>query len=291
MPSPKKKSDFMHEIELFKLRERFYVVLGLFCLICLTTLFRQLSSKSKRLEKALNEIERLNKARDFFLGVIAHDLRRPLSSLHEMAKLADFYIKTQRYEELTKISASIDRSGEKIRNLLDNMINWVVSNEGRYRPEVVNITDKINAVIELYAQTISNRQIRVVYECPTSLTVFADENGFELIIRNLVDNALKYLHPNGRLSIEVTEIPSGNVQVRVGDNGRGMTQEKLTEVKYILTHAETLIPGQIGSSLGMLLIGRFVKINKGIIVVNSQLETGTVFTLILPGYKDDRYTS
>jgi K+-sensing histidine kinase KdpD len=59
-------------------------------------------------------------------------------------------------------------------------------------------------------------------------------------------------------------------------------EEKLREIRYILTHADELIPGQVGRSLGMLLVGRFIKINQGAIEVESQWNAGTVFTITLP---------
>lgn len=262
-----------------------FIIIGAFFFIGmggLGLLLRRLSYKNGRLKKALEEIQRFNSTRDFFMGIIVHDLRRPLSSLHGMAETVDFYLKTKRYEELKKVSLSIESSGAKIRKLLDNTLHWVMSQEGRYEPESVNMANEINSVLELYAQSILNQQIKTIIQCPTHLTVFADRNGLALILRNLIDNALKHLPAHGELSIKVSEIPSDSVQIRIEDTGKGITEDKLTEIRYILTHADELIPGQIGRSLGMLLVGRFIKINQGTIEVKSQLDAGTVFILTLP---------
>lgn len=284
----KQKKLLEQQVRFAEQNVQIFIIIGAFFLIGMTglsLLLRRLAYKNSRLKKALEEIQRFNSTRDFFMGMIVHDLRRPLSSLHGMAETVDFYLKTKRYDELKKVSLSIDRSGAKIRKLLDNTLHWVMSQEGRYEPESVNLANEINSVLELYAQSIQNQQIKTIIHCPTSLTVFADRNGLALILRNLTDNALKYLPAHGELSITVSEIPSGCVQIRIEDTGKGITKEKLKEIRYILTHADELIPGQIGRSLGMLLVGRFIKINQGTIEVKSQLEVGTCFTITLPVWK------
>ena len=282
----RQKNVLKYEAELTERRYLFYITIGILSLAGLGglgILFRKLAFKNNHLEKALGEIQRLNKAKDFFMGIIAHDLRRPLSTLHEMAELADYYIQTHRYESLQKISAHIDQSGAKVRHLLDNMINWALSQEGRYEPQSIPVVPKIDNVLELYSQDILKKQIQLFYNCQPTLTAYVDGNAFELIIRNLIDNALKNLPANGMLTIEGSETSLGEIQIRITDNGRGISPEKVEEVKYILAHADEIVPGQIGRTLGMLITGRFVKINKGTIRIESRINQGTTFLLTFPG--------
>jgi signal transduction histidine kinase len=281
----KQKKILEQQVRFTEQNIQIFIIIGSFFfvgMVSLGLLLRRLAYKNSRLEKALAEIQRFSSTRDFFMGILVHDLRRPLSSLHGMAETVDFYLKTERYDELKKVSLSIDRSGAKIRKLLDNTLHWVMSQEGRYEPESVHPANEIQSVLELYAQSILNQQIKTIIHCPTSLSVFADRNGLALILRNLIDNALKHLPAHGELSIQVTELASGNAQIRIEDNGKGIMEEKLREIRYILTHADELIPGQVGRSLGMLLVGRFIKINQGAIEVESQWNAGTVFTITLP---------
>ncbi|WP_169579778.1 sensor histidine kinase [Runella zeae] len=251
-------------------------------LLILLLVISKLRSKNLELQKALTEIQRLNKAKDYFLSIIAHDLRRPLSTLYEMAELADYYIKTHRYDSLRQVSVYIDQSGNKIRNMLDNMVHWALSYEGRYEPESLILKSKIDVVLALYDQEITKKQIHVDYQVPPLLTGLVDSNGFELVVRNLIDNALKHLPPKGSLRIEAKEISLSTVQLQIADNGRGIAREKVKELQYVLAKADELVPGQVGRTLGMLITGRFVKINKGTILIESELQKGTTLTITFP---------
>lgn len=258
------------------------LTLLLILLLILLLVISKLRSKNLELQKALTEIQRLNKAKDYFLSIIAHDLRRPLSTLHEMAELADYYIKTHRYDSLQQVSLYIDQSGNRIRNMLDNMVQWALSYEGRYEPESLVIKSKIDVVLALYDQEIAKKQIDIYYQVSPLLTGFVDSNGFELVVRNLVDNALKHLPSKGRLRIEAKEISLSTIQLQIADNGRGIAPEKVKELQYVLAKADELVPGQVGRTLGMLITGRFVKINKGTILIESELQKGTTLTITFP---------
>lgn len=277
------------EIEFITLTELLYIIIGVMILVLVLLggvliVIKKLRNKNRDLQNALAEIHRLNKAKDYFVSIIAHDLRRPLSTLHEMAELADYYITTHRYDSLKQVSAYIDQSGHKIRNLLDNMVNWVLSYEGKYQPDYLAVKPVINFVIELYSQEISKKQIYLTCSIPSSLEIFVDRNAFELVIRNLVDNALKHLSNEGILTIEAKEISSTYIQLTIADNGNGMSSDKATELQYVLDRADELVPGQVGRTLGMLITGRFVKINKGTITIQSQIKQGTTLTLTFPRF-------
>lgn len=230
-------------------------IVGLSALIMTVYLFGKLTQKNRQLQKTLNEIRRHNRTKDLFLGVIAHDLRRPLSSLHGMAKLADYYIKTHRYEKLKKISTSIDYSADKIRDLLENMLHWALSQHEHWQPQSVPVANTVNGILDLYRQNILSHHLQIMLQDPDCLSVLADKNALELILRNLMENALRHLPIRGVLTLSISETAAGRVQIRIEDNGTDIHPEQLKQIKYILAHAQTLIPGQIGRSLGMLLVG------------------------------------
>lgn len=277
------------QIELASARERLYWLAGsviVIGLILSVFLVYYLNRKNIQLDNAYREISRLTKAKDYFFGILAHDLRRPLSAYQDMTELVDYYVSTKRFDALQKISKSINQSGRTIRQLLDNLLLWALSqrDEVPYQPKELILYPKIANVIDLYRPIIEKNKVRATITGPESSMAFVDEEAFELIIRNLVDNALKYLRPEGELEIAVSTTSSEQTQLKIKDNGEGMTSEKLEAVRYMLSHADQLQPGQIGRSLGMLLIGRFVKSNKGNIQVESEPQKGTVVTIMFPQY-------
>lgn len=275
------------QIELATARERLYwlagsiIVIGLILAIFLVY---YLNRKNIQLANANREISRLTKAKDYFFSILAHDLRHPLNAYQDMTELVDYYVSTKRFDALQKISKSINQSGRKIRQLLDNLLQWALSqqNEVPYQPKELVLYPILSNVLDLYRPIIDKNNVQATINGSEYITAFVDELAFELIIRNLVDNALKYLRPEGELEISINTTSSGQTQLSIKDNGEGMTTEKLEAIRYMLSQADQLLPGQIGRSLGMLLIGRFVKSNKGTIRVESQPQAGTVFTLLFP---------
>lgn len=283
----------LQEKQIIESRSRLYLIAGTLALLGLLTvsfLGLRLRNANQKLQKAFNEILQLNKARDYFFGIIAHDLRRPLSSFQGMAELIKYYIKTKRYDQLGKISDSIDQSGQRIRQTLDNLLSWALSQreEVPYNPERILLRGKIGRVIELFEPTILLLKIDVKVDCPETLTAFADANGVELIIRNLMDNALKNLSPNGTIWIKASadSRTTHHIMIRIQDNGHGMDAQTLETVNAIFDCPETL-PDHQKRSLGMILISRFIKKNQGKIEVESVLGQGTAFTFILPVWKED----
>ena len=215
---------------------------------------------NKKLKNALTEIVQINQVRDYFFGVIAHDLRRPFTSFKDLASLVRYYLTTQRYAELEKISQSIDDMGRHTLLLLDNLLSWALTQreEVPYNPEEVRLNEKIRSVVELYQSVAQYQQARIQTECPESLLVYVDANACDLILRNLVDNALKNLPPGGEITLRAI-VEKGANQARLLSN--------------------------LSRGLGMVLVGRFTKSNHIAIDLRSNPGEGTTFELYFPNYR------
>ncbi|WP_020599448.1 sensor histidine kinase [Spirosoma panaciterrae] len=276
----------MQEKKLAEMQNRLYIgfdllaTLGLF--ITGFLIYRQRLT-NKKLKEALAEISQINQSRDYFFGVIAHDLRRPFTSFKELAALASYYLNKKRYAELQKISQSIDDMGRHTLLLLDNLLSWALTQreEIPHNPENVQLSEKIRGVAELYQSVAQHQQVQILTECPEHLTVYMDANACELILRNLVDNALKSLQTGGKIILKAF---GGNgadpVKVVVKDTGRGMSFEKIAALKNILTG---LSSSALSRGLGMVLVGRFSKSNHITVDLRSTPGEGTEVELTFTG--------
>jgi signal transduction histidine kinase len=273
------------EKQLIETRSQLYIGLGLTALIALlgvSFLVYRLRQNNAKLQAAYSEILQLNQARDYFFGVIAHDLRRPMSGFQDMAGLITYYLQQKRYGELDKISQSIEQMGQRIRLLLDNLLSWALSQreEVPYYPEKILFNEKIKQITGLYQQIAQYRNVQLIVECPKELTVYMDPNACELIIRNLIDNALKSARSGGQIRLIAKEDKEGYANVTVEDDGQGMAEEKLTMVRQILRQPELRADRPRG--LGMILLGRFLKSNHIQVDINSTLGIGTRFLMNVP---------
>lgn len=258
---------------------------GAITLAFLVTIFLlyRLRQTNAKLKNAYDEILQLHQVRDYFFGIIAHDLRSPLNSFQEMAEVIKFYIETKRYDELKKISDGIDQMGLRIRVLLDNLLSWALSqrHELPHSPERLVLLEKILPITHLYQQVTSYKQATITIACPTDLVVYMDANACDLIIRNLIDNASKNLRQGGEILIKAAYNKTNNhVELTVEDNGQGMSTEKLSQLTNTLHHPE--ISQNTPRGLGMILIGRFLQRNQISFGVKSVLGKGTTFNLMIP---------
>lgn len=282
-----KNTALANENELVKSRNR-AILFGLLAATLLTLLltatlvFLYRSRKATQLQIA--EVNRLSQVRDLYVDIIAHDLRSPILAMQGLYDLVSTSLKSKRYEEVERIAAYIDAATLKTRTLLDNLFHWGLTQRETvpYRPEVLHVVDEISEIRDIYTAVRANQTFDVRLVCPDNLRIFADHDGFQLILRNLLDNAVKHLPPNGGF-VEITAgmLDNATTEIRIQDNGKGISKEKLDQINYVFTHPEQIQLGYEGLGLGTILVGKFVRKNKGVVLAQTN-ETGSLVTVSLP---------
>jgi signal transduction histidine kinase len=238
-----------------------------------------------RLRRTNAQLERLTRAREQFFGIIAHDLRRPFHAFQELGAMVSYYIKKGDYEAVNNISNSIDEAGLKIRGLLDNLLKWALSQreEVPYKPEKLNLSAEIEAVLAVYRTAYIGRNIDFPVECATDLTVFVDRNALEMILRNLISNSLTAIvNDSGKIHIEATPQYQNQIRLTVSDNGKGLDTVKVNAFKQVLANPNEGEIGQNGFGFGLVLISKFAKRNGIKVDFESRVGEGTRFDLLLP---------
>lgn len=241
-----------------------------------------------RLYQANNQLKALNKSRERFFSIIAHDLRRPMHAFQGMNELVSYYLKTQRYEAIEKLSQAIDEAGTRIQFMLDNLLRWALAQrrELPYQPQLLLLAPKLREVVSLFESLAYSDSVDFAVHCPERLQVYADPNAVELIIRNLVANALKAMDRQpGRLTIEAAIKEPSQVSIEVWNSGPGMSPAMLSSVRSILAHPKDSQLSESNRGLGLILVSEFTHRNRGQIRVDSSAESGTRFTLTLPTQK------
>jgi signal transduction histidine kinase len=278
----------VRENELIKNRN-YHITIGLiatgllsaFLITALMFLFRE----RREVQVKTAEIQRLSSVRDHYIGIIAHDLRSPILAMQGMYEMVRESIKSKRYSDLQRISFYIDKTGVSTRHLLDNLLSWGVTqvDEIPYKPQNLNVAEEISEVLSAYeaVQIINDFSFAVEYS--PDLQVYADPDGFQLIIRNLVDNAVKSLPlADGFVELVAFLNADETVTISVRDNGTGMPKPKLGMINKVFANSTHTKISQDGLGLGTALIGRFVQKNKGSIVAHLNSPIGCKFDLTLP---------
>lgn len=259
---------------------------GLVLVLLLSTALGITQYRNAKLRKRTNhELTALNRTKDKFFSIISHDLRGPVSAFQGVSGIIRMYLKKQRYEKLEEMTDEIDSSVRSMSNLLDNLLNWAVQQQGQvpFNPEQLSIKEILHEVIETFEAAAQIKRIKLSYETTQEVSIWADKNTITTIMRNLVGNALKYSMENGE--VKVTALADGrSCMIKVSDTGVGIPEDKLST----LFNSQNMISstrgtaGEKGLGLGMQLVYEFLKMNNSTIEVESYKGKGTTFTINMP---------
>ena len=169
-------------------------------------------------------------------------------------------------------------------NLLKNLLEWSQAQTGRikFNPEHADLVDIIDEVLELSNDAAHQKSITIFKDIPQNISLVADKEMINTILRNLITNAIKFTNSGGELTIS-TEQKEKHLIVAVADNGVGMKKEdidKLFRIGYC--HSKEGTNKEAGTGLGLLLCKEFVEMHKGEIWIESEIGKGSIFKFSIP---------
>ncbi len=246
---------------------------------------KKLMRQRRELERNKKNLEIANLSKDKLFSIISHDLRGPVGTISSLADMANILIKENEITEATEINQSIYTTSREVESLLNNLLHWSVNQQNIYqvRNEPVELVGLAKTVISVYGQTAKSKKIDLLLNAhQPEIKVEGDSNCWGTIIRNLVNNALKFTHENGQVTISLN-YTNNRVTLEVTDNGIGMTEEQKSKLfVFTGTSREWGTRNERGQGLGLSLVSDFVKIYNGRIEVESQLGQGSTFRVIMP---------
>jgi len=252
----------------------------------LSTQNKKISSQRVEIAKQNNELYEANKTKDKLFQIIAHDLRSPLISIDSIAQLIPIWIEEQDYDSLKKLSKTLELSVTNLLTLIDNLLNWALSQQGifPYKPQMINIKDLADEALTIYQSAAELKNIKLINNVKGDLFVFADKNMIHTVLRNLLNNAIKFTPEGGTVKVELS-VKSDVAAISVKDTGVGI-EEKYKEEVFEIAHGNgNGTKGESGKGLGLFFCKEFVKINRGDIFIDSKINKGTTITFTLPLYE------
>lgn len=251
--------------------------------------YRDKNKVAKILQLQKAELERVNHTKDKFFSIISHDLRGPVSSFFGISRMIKFLVKEKETDQLLEIADDIDQSVERLSSLLDNLLNWAMQQQGH----IPNVPEKLEfkyLAMDLAAtfKTLADsKKITVQMEVDETTQIWADRNMTMTIFRNLINNALKFTHEGGKVTLFASE-KEGKIVAGVSDTGVGIPNDKLEKLFALGEKKSTYgTSGEKGLGLGLQLVYEFIGLNNGEIKVESEPGNGTTFTVKLPSYKSE----
>ena len=245
---------------------------------------QQLSQQKEELHTQNEMLDALIATRERFFSIISHDLRGPVHAFHSLSLILKMHLKSKNYGDLPVIADHIEQSTLQLSMLLDNLLNWATNQQDNIllQPEQLSVERMANEVVSVFQIVAVTKQIQLDYSVPSVLYVWMDRNALFTVLRNLVNNALKFTPQGGE--VKVTAEREGNrVSIQVTDNGIGMSPDKVATLFEGQGGENTWgTAGEQGVGLGLQLVQEFVSRSQGAIEVTSEPNQGTTFTVQLP---------
>lgn len=240
----------------------------------------EIEKQKQVLEDSKNELSKLNDIKNKMFSVVSHDIRSPLASLQTMLEL--YNISALSAEEMIKMFPQISELVNNTSNFVDNLLHWANSQFKGIKviKTNFNLKDSINDELKLLQKKSGEKKISFSIDINDSPIVFADKNMIGIIIRNLLNNALKFTNANTSINIRSTQ-NENEVFLSIKDEGVGMTQQQLKDlfVAGVSTHGTG---NEKGTGLGLILCKDFIEKNDGRIWVESEAGKGSTFNFSLP---------
>jgi len=243
-----------------------------------------LSKKNAKIEDQRLELEKLNASKNRFFSIIAHDLKNPFHTVMGYSYLLDDEYENLPDMERKRYAKGIHRSANSIFRLLENLLDWSRSQTGRikFNPRELDFRDIYDNIQTLLKPSADQKHIQLIAEIDGDAKVFADPMMLETILRNLMNNAIKYTNQDGWVKTIVRN-EGTRLQVCVQDNGVGIDQMELSKLFQIDSNVRRKGTNQEdGSGLGLIICEEFVKKNGGSIWVDSQQGHGSQFYFTIP---------
>ena len=244
----------------------------------------ELEKTNRKLNQLLKDVRELNATKDKFFSIIAHDLKGAFSVQLSGSKLLSDHIDIMDKEMIKTVSEELKANTKNLFNLLENLLNWSRVQMGRmkYKPRKLLLDDLIKECINLMEGKATEKEIHLYSEIEQNTFVYADQDMVNLVLRNLVSNAIKFTNRGGTISI-ISKKQGKFVEIAVTDTGVGISKDKIDKLFRIDENYTTRgTEDEKGTGLGLILCKEFVEKNKGKIWVESTLGKGTSVKFTVP---------
>jgi len=245
---------------------------------------QKVQTRTRELEMYAAELKELNATKDKFFGIIAHDLKNPLSSLIGASELLINYVNQLDKDNILNISMLLHGSAQQGYALLENLLEWSMTQTGKleFLTQKLILNEVINDTISIFKTQATNKNVDLQCKINGILEAEIDKNLISSVLRNLLSNAIKFTPKNGKVFIHAHKVQD-YIEVSVKDTGIGIPENIgnnifRIDVKYTREGTEQ----EKGTGLGLLLCKEFVEKHGGKIWVESRLGEGSEFKFIIP---------
>ena len=232
------------------------------------------------------KLNELNQTKDKLFSIISHDLRGPFGSVLELLKILREDMDSMEKKEIGDMLETMIIQSDSTFRLIENLLFWSRSQLSHLAVNriTVDVKDLADEIIDEFKYSRLRKNITLSNRISEQRFASADREMLRIILRNLINNAIKYCNPGGNISIDGKYLQNGFAEFSVKDNGIGMTPETISSIfdfSNNISREGTF--GEQGSTLGLIICKELTERQEGSIRAESTPGEGSSFYITLPG--------
>ena len=241
----------------------------------------KIAENAKLLQQQTAELTELNSVKNKLFSVISHDLKAPMYALRNLFR--NVQERNMSARELKEVIPEVVNDLNYTVGLMDNLLQWARAQmqAEAVNPQKVDIGKLIAEVLQLLRLQSEAKQIRIDSYAAEGIYGYMDKDMMNLVLRNLLTNAIKFTPEKGNISVGVYEQQSF-VEIYVKDNGTGISDDALIKINNNDFYTTKGTASESGTGLGLMLCKEFLVRNGGQLRIESKIGKGSVFSFSLP---------
>lgn len=226
-------------------------------------------------------LEQLNGEKSKLMSIISHDLRAPLSNIKSYLEMVSDFGLTD--DDRAAAEGQLLKITESTLSMLSKLLIWSKAQMHgvSVNLKVINLLAVLKNTVEMEIIIANKKDITLSYDIKPDINVLADSDMLELVIRNLISNAIKFTPSNGKIAISA-EATQGECKIAIKDTGTGIPYAKQDAIFSLTAESTYGTQNEKGVGLGLLLCKEFMESQRGSIGFESVPGEGSSFFISVP---------
>jgi len=266
----------------------------------ITDIKRRIAEKGRRVQVELNRYKELDRIKSNFILQVTHELRGPIAAMNGYHEMLIRGIGGKLAPRANELVHKADRRTENLLQIIDEMIDYAYmksEEEVQYTKTSLNVREIIDYQLDLHSSQAIRKNIELISICPEDLSLYSNRDLLNIILSNLINNAIKYSPEFTTIAVKASAVSTGagqtgaataakgaaEVHLIVEDQGHGIEPEELEKIfeEFYRTRKARELERD-GTGLGLPIVQRAVESLGGRLTVYSELKKGTTFHIFFP---------
>jgi signal transduction histidine kinase len=251
----------------------------------ITSIKERIAEKGRRVEVELSHYKELDRIKSNFILQVTHELRGPIAAMNGFHEMLIRGIGGKLAPKANELVHKANRRTENLLQIIDEMIDYAYmksEEEVQYTKTALRVREIIDYQLDIHSSQAVQKNIELISNCPKELQIFSNRDLLNIILSNLLNNAIKYSPDSTKIAVDAGRERT-EIHLMVKDQGYGIEPEELDKIFeefYRTRKAKEL--ERDGTGLGLSIIKRAVESLGGRLTLYSELNKGTSFHIFLP---------